>query len=70
MGQESDEYGIGTYVYRTLSRFNEEKLIELFRKGFPSNKTIENTDTAFIWNQTGKFITFDAIGRFNDQSYI
>ena len=75
-GSESDEYGIGTYVYRTLSRFNEEKLIELFRKGFPSNIlrskgiiTIENTDTAFIWNQTGKFITFDAIGRFNDPNH-
>ena len=73
---ESDEYGIGTYVYRTLSRFNEEKLIGLFRKGFPSNIlrskgiiTIENTDTAFIWNQTGKFITFDAIGRFNDPNH-
>ncbi len=75
-GSESDEYGIGTYVYKTLSRFNEEKLIELFRKGFPSNIlrskgiiTIENTDTAFIWNQTGKFITFDAIGRFNDPNH-
>ena len=75
-GSESDEYGIGTYVYRTVSRFNEEKLIELFQKGFPSNIlrskgliTIENTDTAFIWNQTGKFITFDAIGRFNDPNH-
>jgi len=73
---ESEEYGIGTYVYKTVTPFNEEKLIELFQYGFPSNilrskgiVTIENTDTAFLWNQAGKFLKFDAIGRFNDPNH-
>lgn len=73
---ESEEYGIGTYVYKTVIPFNEEKLIELFRYGFPKNilrskglVTIENTDTAFLWNQAGKFLKFDAIGRFNSPDH-
>lgn len=73
---ESEEYGINTYVYKTVDRFNEEKLIELFKEGFPSNIlrskgliTIENTDTAFLWNQAGKFLKFDSIGRFNDPNH-
>lgn len=70
---ESEEYGIGTYVYKTKHRFIEKKLIEVFEHGFPNNVlrskglvTIENTDTAFLWSQAGKFIKFDPIGRFND----
>lgn len=73
---ESEEYGIGTYVYKSVARFNEEKLIELFRNDFPQNilrskgiVTIENTDAAFLWNQAGKFIKFDPIGRFNNPDY-
>ncbi|MCG8373618.1 MAG: GTP-binding protein, partial [Balneolales bacterium] len=73
---ESEEYGISTYVYKTVQRFDEEKLIELFRHGFPDNilrskglVTIKNTDTAFLWNQAGKFLKFDAIGRFNDPNH-
>ncbi|MEO1021880.1 MAG: GTP-binding protein [Bacteroidota bacterium] len=73
---ESEEYGIGTYVFKTVSRFNEKRLMQLFQSGFPSNilrskgvVTIEGTDTAFLWNQAGKFIKFDAIGRFNDPDF-
>ena len=75
---ESEEYGIGTYVYKTVARFDEKKLIELFQHGFPANilrskgiVTIANTDAAFLWNQAGKFIKFDMIGRFNhpDHTY-
>jgi len=50
--------------------------MELFRYRFPSNilrskgiVSVENTDTAFLWNQTGKFLKFDAIGRFNDPDH-
>lgn len=70
---ESEEYGINTYVYKTKHRFIEERLIKVFEKGFPSNIlrskgliTIENTDTAFLWSQAGKFLKFDPIGRFNN----
>lgn len=70
---ESEEYGIGTYVYKTKHRFVEKRLIEVLENGLPNNiyrskglVTIENTDTAFLWNQAGKFIKFDPIGRFSD----
>ena len=69
---ESDKYELAKYI-ETLSQLMK-KVSEYFRE-FPSNIlhskiiTIENTDTAFIWNQTGKFITFDAIGRFNDPNH-
>jgi G3E family GTPase len=73
---ESEEYGMGSYIYKTVVPFNEDKLMDLFRYGFPSNilrskgiVTVENTDTAFLWNQTGKFLKFDAIGRFNDPDH-
>ncbi len=73
---ESEEYGMGSYIYKTVVPFNEEKLMNLFRYGFPSNilrskgiVTVENTDTAFLWNQTGKFLKFDAIGRFNSPDH-
>ena len=75
-GSESEKYGIGTYIYKTVTRFNEQKLIKLFEQGFPANilrskgiVTIQNSDTAFLWNQTGKFIKFDAIGRFNNPNH-
>ncbi len=73
---ESEEYGINTYVFKTTRRFDEKKLIELLEYGFPSNilrskgiVTIQNSDAAFLWNQAGKFIKFDPIGRFNDPNY-
>lgn len=73
---ESEEYGINTYVFKTTKRFDEKKLIDLLEYGFPSNilrskgiATIQNSDAAFLWNQAGKFIKFDAIGRFNDPKY-
>ena len=73
---ESEEYGIETYVFKSTRRFNEDKLIRFFEHGFPSNVlrskglvTIENTDTAFLWSQAGKFIKFDPIGRFNNPNH-
>jgi len=70
---ESEEYGINTYVFKTTRRFDEKKLIEILEYGFPSNVlrskglvSIQNSDTAFLWSQAGKFIKFDPIGRFND----
>ncbi|MDR9367245.1 MAG: GTP-binding protein [Balneolaceae bacterium] len=70
---ESEEYGINTYVFKSTKRFDEKKLINLLEQGFPSNilrskgiVTIRDSDAAFLWNQAGKFIKFDPIGRFND----
>ncbi|RNC83227.1 MAG: GTP-binding protein [Balneola sp.] len=75
-GSESEEYGIGTFVFKSVARFDEEKLIRLFQSEFPQNilrskgiVTIKNTDAAFLWNQAGKFIKFDPIGRFNNPDY-
>lgn len=75
---ESEEYGISTYVYKSVRRFDEHKLIEVLSNGLPDNilrskgiVTIKNTDQAFLWNQAGKFLKFDVIGRFNhpDHTY-
>ncbi|NBC66258.1 MAG: GTP-binding protein [Bacteroidetes bacterium] len=70
---ESEEYGIQTYVYKTKHRFIERHLIDILENGLPSNiyrskglVTVEGTDTAFLWNQAGKFLEFNAIGRFGD----
>ncbi|MDR9410378.1 MAG: GTP-binding protein, partial [Balneolaceae bacterium] len=70
---ESEEYGIQTYVYKTKHRFIERHLIDILENGLPSNiyrskglVTVEGTDTAFLWNQAGKFLEFNAIGRFAD----
>lgn len=75
-GSESEEYGIGTYIYKSVARFDEDKLMEFFQSGFPANVlrskgivTLENTDGAFLWNQAGKFIKFDLIGRFNSPDH-
>ncbi len=75
-GSESEEYGIGSYVYKSVKRFNEEKLYKVFRHEFPSNilrskgiVTLEDTDAAFLWNQAGKFVKFEPIGRFNNPDY-
>ena len=73
---ESEEYGMNSYIYKTVVPFNEDKLYQLLEQGFPSHilrskgiVSVEGSDTAFLWNQTGKFIKFDAIGRFNSPEH-
>ncbi|MCW9706282.1 CobW family GTP-binding protein [Fodinibius salsisoli] len=70
---ESEEYGIQTYVYKTKHRFIERKLIDILENGLPSNiyrskglVALQDSDTAFLWNHAGKFLEFNAIGRFSE----
>lgn len=68
---ESDEYGIETFVYKTHHRFDERKLMDSLHSGLPPEIlrskgliAIEGSDDAFLWNQAGKFLEFNKIGRF------
>lgn len=72
-GSESEGYGIETYVYTTSERFDESKLAGVLEKGLPENIfrskgliAIENSDAALLWNQAGKYLKFEQIGRFQD----
>ena len=72
-GSEADEYGIETYVYSTSRRFEEQKLVGLLEKGLSENIfrskgliAIERSDAALLWNQAGKYLEFEQIGRFQD----
>jgi G3E family GTPase len=70
---ESEEYGIQTYVYKTKHRFVEQQLVDILENGLPSNiyrskglVALQGTDAAFLWNQAGKFLQVNSIGRFSD----
>ncbi len=72
-GSESDEFGIETFVFTTDVRFDERKLMDVLEEGLPEyilrSKgliAIENTDEAMLWNQAGKYLEFQQIGRFQD----
>lgn len=70
---ESEEYGIETHVFTTSDRFVEHKLASVLEKGLPENIlrskgliAIENSDSALLWSQAGKYLEFKQIGRFQD----
>lgn len=70
---ESEEYGIETYIFRTETRFDEKRLIDVLNGGLPENIlrskgiiAVEGSDAAFLWSQAGKFLQFQQIGRFAD----
>lgn len=72
---ESDEYGIETFVYKTHHRFDERKLMDSLHQGLPHEIlrskgliALEGSDDAFLWNQAGKFLEFNKIGRFANPS--
>lgn len=72
-GSESEEYGIETFVFTTDQRFDEGRLSNVLQGGLPENifrskglVAIENSDAALLWNQAGKYLTFQQIGRFQD----
>lgn len=68
---ETDEYGIGTFVYEQVKPFSQVKFEDFTGKHYPDSiirtkgsvwfKTIP--DTAFIFEQSGKLITLDIMGK-------
>ncbi|GEM47967.1 CobW family GTP-binding protein [Deinococcus cellulosilyticus] len=69
---ESETYGLGTYIYRTQAPLDLDRLYDILEQGLPRNiirsKGWLNTgsDVATLWNHTGRFLTLEPMGEWNN----
>lgn len=70
---ESEEYGLGTHVYRSRLPFDEDKLSALLSAGLPRNIVrskgwihVAGVGGATLWNHTGRFLALERMGQWLD----
>lgn len=69
---ESEEYGLGTYIFRSFDPINLDRLYEVLEQGLPRNIirskgwVYSGHSTAILWNHTGRFMTLEPLGEWNN----
>jgi G3E family GTPase len=76
-GSEAEEYGISAFVYKNKRRFDEQKLIKTLERGLSPNLlrskgwvALEGSNSAFLWNQAGKQLSFQQFGEWTSPEHI
>ncbi|GGJ20266.1 CobW family GTP-binding protein [Deinococcus roseus] len=71
---ESETYGLNTCVYRPEMPLDLESLYEVLENGLPRNIIrskgwiYTGSSTAILWNHTGRFLTLEPLGEWNNPS--
>jgi len=70
---ESEAFGLSSYVYRSHVPFDDARLSDALRSGLPRNVIrskgwidIAGSAGATLWNHTGRFLSLELAGEWND----